>query len=176
MALTHAKGKVLDIGRGANNFVRSWGNGVGVDVVPWSGCDVVIEDAANLPFRDGTYDTVSYLACLNHISNPNKSVKEAYRVTAPGGRVIVTMISPRWGRFIHWWRRKHDPDQWMRHIDHDHELLGMSPHFVIQLLADAGFTNIDRKRFVFTLNSLYIAEKPQRPVPELTSTTQQSHR
>ncbi len=35
MAMKYANGKVLDIGCGANNFVRSYGNGVGVDVYPW---------------------------------------------------------------------------------------------------------------------------------------------
>ena len=160
MALTHAKGRVLDIGCGANNFVRSYGNGVGVDVFAWEGCDLQIEDAAKLPFRDGSFDTVSYLACLNHIPNREDSVRDAYRVLRPGGRLLVTMITPTLGRFIHWLRRANDPDHFARHIDHSDELLGMSEAMVRRILEDAGFRNVVRKRFVMGFNSLYVADKP----------------
>src|SRR5436190_23591672 len=52
-AVKAARGRVLDIGCGANNFVRSYGNGIGVDVANWEGCDLVVKDTAKLPFKDG---------------------------------------------------------------------------------------------------------------------------
>ena len=159
MALKNCKGCLLDIGCGANNFVRSYGDGVGVDVAAWKGCDKVIEDAAKLPFNASSFDTVSYLACLNHIPNREDSVKDAYRVTRSGGRLIVTMITPRMGVFIHWLRYRNDPDHKERHIDHSHELLGMSEKQVRQIISEAGFTNIRRKRFAYGLNSIYVADK-----------------
>ena len=160
MALTHAKGRVLDIGCGANNFVRSYGNGVGVDVMKWEGCDLQIEDAAKLPFRDESFDTVSYLACLNHIPNREASVRDAWRVLRPGGQILVTMITPTLGRFIHWLRQRNDPDHFERHIEHEHELLGMSESLVRRVLEEAGFRSVVRKRFVMGFNSLYVAVKP----------------
>lgn len=160
IALKHVKGRLLDIGCGANNFVRSYtGKGVGIDVYPWEGVDKVVTSAGKLPFKDQKFDTVSYIACLNHIPNRSDSLREAYRVTGPDGRVIVTMISPLWGRFIHWLRFKNDPDHQDRDIDHDHELLGMHPTHVRSLLKDAGFVNIIQKRFVFGINTIYIADK-----------------
>lgn len=159
MALKHTKGRVLDIGCGANNFVRSYGKGIGADVFPWKGCDVVIEDAGSLPFKPGDFNTVSFLACLNHIPNRDQALKEAHRVLSDDGRVLVTMITPRWGKFIHWIRFRNDPDHQDRHIDHDHELLGMSAAHVRRLLKEAGFSSVRRKRFVFGLNNLYVAEK-----------------
>ena len=159
IALKHTKGRVLDIGCGANNFVRSYGNGVGVDVAAWKGCDVVIDDAAKLPFKKGEFDTVSYLACLNHIPNRDDSVKEAARVLGKDGRIIITMITPLMGKFIHWWRFRNDPDHQERHIDHDHELMGMSPAHIKQILNDAGFTNVKRKRFAYGLNNIFIATR-----------------
>jgi SAM-dependent methyltransferase len=158
MALRHTKGRVLDIGCGANNFVHSYGNGVGVDVAAWKGCDVVIEDAAKLPFKKGSFDTVSFLACLNHIPNRDDAVKEAARVLGKDGRIIVTMITPRLGKFIHWLRFRNDPDHQERHIDHAHELMGMDHKHTISILEAAGFKNITHKRFVFGLNNIYIAE------------------
>lgn len=162
IALRHVEGKLLDIGCGANNLVRSYGNGVGVDVYPWEGCDMVVKAADKLPFDDKYFGTVSYIACLNHIPNRADSLKEAYRVTKKGGKVIVTMVPPLWGRFIHWLRFKNDPDHQDRDIDHDHELLGMHSSHVRSLLKDAGFKNIVTKRFVFGINSIYIGEKPKK--------------
>ena len=159
MALKHVRGRVLDIGCGANNFVKSYGNGIGVDVADWEGCDQVIEDAAKLPFKARSFDTVSYLACLNHIPNREASLKDAYRVLNADGQILVTMIPPRMGKFIHWLRFRNDPDHQERHIDHDHELLGMSALHIEKLLRDAGFKNVRRKGFVYGLNNLYIANK-----------------
>ena len=78
MALKHTKGKVLDVGCGANNFVKSYGDGVGVDVADWKGCDVVIKDASQLPFDTASFDTVSFLACLNHIPNREDEIGRAH--------------------------------------------------------------------------------------------------
>jgi ubiquinone/menaquinone biosynthesis C-methylase UbiE len=157
MALKHAKGRVLDIGCGANNFVHSYGNGIGVDVADWKGCDVVIKDAAQLPFKQGDFNTVTYLACLNHIPNRTDSIKEARRVLKNDGQLLITMIPPLIGRFVHWIRFRNDPDHQQRHIDHEHELMGMSDQHVRAILAEAGFTKVTRKRFCYGLNSLYIA-------------------
>lgn len=159
MALKYVKGRALDIGCGANNFIRSYGKGTGVDVFPWKGVDVVVKDAAKLPFKEKSYDTISYLACLNHIPNRAAALDEAYRVLKPNGVVIVTMIPPLWGRFIHWIRFRNDPDHKDRDIDHDHELLGMHSTHVQSLLKDAGFEVIHKKRFVFGINSVYVAKK-----------------
>lgn len=159
IAMKNTEGRLLDVGCGANNYVKSYGNGTGVDVAAWKGCDVVVKDAAELPFKDGEYDTVSFLACLNHIPNRNEAVLEAARVVKPEGKILVTMITPRWGKFIHWWRFRNDPDHQERHIDHDHELLGMSEDHIRGILHGAGFHNIKRKRFVYGLNSIYIAKR-----------------
>jgi ubiquinone/menaquinone biosynthesis C-methylase UbiE len=167
MAMKHSRGRVLDIGCGANNFVRSYKavhgrDGVGVDVFPWEGCDQVIENANKLPFEDNSFDTVSFLACLNHIPNRAEALAEAYRVTTPGGRIILTMIPPLWGKFIHWLRFRNDPDHQDRTIDHDHELLGMHSTHVRSLMKDAGYDVTGQKRFVYGINCVYVGEKPQK--------------
>lgn len=157
MALRRARGRVLDVGCGSNLFVRSYGDGVGVDVVPWEGCDMVLEEPTRLPFADASFDTVSFLACLNHIPERHAVVREAARVLRPGGQVLVTMIPPRLGAFIHWLRERNDPDHRQRHIDHSCELMGMSPGQVRAVLEAAGLRLVERRRFVFGTNSLYVA-------------------
>lgn len=159
MALRYVRGRVLDVGCGGNLFVRSYGDGVGVDVVHWEGCDQVIKDAAKLPFEDASFDTVSFLACLNHIPNREEALIEARRVLKPDrqGQVLLTMIPPRLGVLIHWLRGSHDADQKCRRIDHSKELLGMSSRQIRDLLSVAGFRLIRRRRFCFGTNSLYVA-------------------
>jgi len=159
MALRYVKGRALDVGCGANNFIHSYGDGIGVDVSNWNGVDIVIEDAARLPFESGEFDTVSYLACLNHIPNRTDSLKDAVRVLKDDGQIIVTMITPTFGKFIHWLRFRNDPDHRIRDIAHDRELMGMSSSHVCAILNEAGFNNIKRKKFVYGLNAIYIAKR-----------------
>jgi hypothetical protein len=67
--LPHVHGRLLDIGAGPNTLVRRYGNGVGVDVHDWGGGVMVVENTARLPFSDQTFDTITFVACLNHIPN-----------------------------------------------------------------------------------------------------------
>ena len=154
----YLQGRLLDIGAGRNRLVQRYGNGVGVDVYDWGGGALVVEDSSRLPFSGESFDTVSFLACLNHIPNREAVLQEAYRVLRPGGRVIVTMIDPvlGWiGHRIFWW---YDPDQRERGIA-EGEVWGMWPGEVTALLQNAGFTLMLHKRFVYGLNHLFLAEK-----------------
>ena len=71
MVLNKVRGRVLDIGCGENKLVRqiraAGGEGIGVDVYPWPNVDRVVEDTAALPFAGGSFDTITFIACINHI-------------------------------------------------------------------------------------------------------------
>lgn len=45
--------------------------------------------AEKLPFKDKTFDYVCSMGVLHHVANTEKAVKEIFRVTKPGGRVII---------------------------------------------------------------------------------------
>ncbi len=156
--LPEIRGRLLDIGAGTNRLVELYGDGVGVEVVDWGGSALVVEDTRRLPFDDASFDTVTFVACLNHIPYRDEVLREARRLLRPGGRVIVTMIG-RWiGEIGHklWWysEDKH------REIA-EGELMGMDPHEVIDLLTAAGFELVAHRRFVYGLNHLFVARKPQ---------------
>lgn len=154
----YIQGRLLDIGAGRNRLVQRYGNGIGVDVHDWGGGALIVENSANLPFPDESFDTVTFLASLNHIPYREEVLREAYRLLKPGGRLIVTMINPflGWiGHRIFWW---YDPDQRERGITPG-EVWGMWPYEVENLLTRTGFVLCLHKRFVYGLNHLFVGIK-----------------
>jgi SAM-dependent methyltransferase len=85
--------RVLDVGCGAKPYEPLFApyaeSYVGVDPVdnPRAELKGFIED---LPVEDGTFDVVLCNQVLEHCDNPAKAVSELRRVTAPGGRVLLS--------------------------------------------------------------------------------------
>jgi SAM-dependent methyltransferase len=151
------RGRLLDLACGYNNLVREHGNGVGVDVHPWDGVDVVVEDPARLPFADGEFDTASIVAALNHIPNRADTLHEVRRVLKPGGLLLVTMIGPMTGRLAH---LLFHHDEAVRGGMRPGELDGIPPRAMRQLLSGADFERVREIPFQLGLNRLYVARKP----------------
>lgn len=154
--LPHIKGKLLDIGSGPNHLVQAYGYGVGVDVYDWGGGTNVCEDTSNLEFQNGSFDTVTFVACLNHIPNRLEVLREARRVVRPNGRLLITMIDPVLGGIGHsiWWYSEDKVRGGMR----SGEVGGIWSKDIISLCKNAGFKLASHKRFLFGLNNLYIFE------------------
>lgn len=51
--------------------------------------DLVICDAAALPFRDGTFNLVTSSMVFEHLQDPDQVFKEVARISKPGGRFVV---------------------------------------------------------------------------------------
>jgi SAM-dependent methyltransferase len=170
--LPRLRGRVLDIGAHDNALLSLYRReaarlgisaadvdaSVGVDVVDWGGGCTIVPSSASLPFAEGSFDTVTIIASLNHIPEREATLREARRVLRPAGRIVLTMI----GRFIGtvghalWWysEEKH------RETD-EHELMGMDPGEIVRLLEAAGFSGIERRRFGYGLNTVFVAERPR---------------
>lgn len=98
---TEAKGFCLDIGCGPyNRFIKEFvkGNGIGIDVYKYEGLnnDNILEDMTHLPFDSEAFDTVTFIANINHVPMPDRDAElaEAFRCLKPGGIIIVTMGNP----------------------------------------------------------------------------------
>ena len=158
LVMEHCRGRLLDIGCGNNQLVRKYGHdSIGVDVYDFGGDAIIVENTSKLPFDDGSFDTVSFVASLNHIPNRREVLEEAYRLLSEGGRVVLTMISPLLGIIRHkmaWW----DPDQHHRGIGKG-EQKGLTHKYILSIMENAGFRYIERKRFIMGMNNLYIFEK-----------------
>jgi SAM-dependent methyltransferase len=157
VVLPFVRGRLLDLACGYNNLSRAHGFGLGVDVFPWEGIDIRIGDAAQLPFRDGSFDTVSVVAALNHIPNREAALLAVMRVLRPGGIFLATMIGPRTGRLAHLFFRQ---DEARRGGMRRGEVDGISPSAMRALLQQAGLKLVREVPFQLGLNRLYVARKP----------------
>ncbi len=167
--LPHLRGRVLDIGAGDNMLIRLYrarqgpaestpgaAESVGLDVIDWGGGCQIVPDCRSLPYADASFDTVTVVACLNHIPERVEALKEAHRILKPGGRLIVTMIGKVIGEVGHavWWYSED------KHRDvEEGEVMGMNPRDIIALLDASGFSRVAHHRFLYGLNSLYLAER-----------------
>lgn len=155
------RGRLLDIGCGTNILIRTYGNGIGVDVHDWGDVDQLVSDSANLPFPDLAFNTVTIIAALNHIPNRREVLKECKRLLAPGGRLIITMLSPWISRIWHMLRSPWDTDQRERGMK-EGEVYGITKKNILSLVAEQGFEMIGNKRFMLGLNSIYLFKKKDK--------------
>lgn len=55
--------------------------------------DFVAGDATNLPFEDNSFDAATISFGLRNVTDPKKALAEMYRVTKPGGTLVVAEFS-----------------------------------------------------------------------------------
>jgi len=158
-ALTHVKGRLLDIGCGFNYLVKDYyGSGIGVDITSWPRVDLVVQNCAKLPWPDQSFDTISILAALNHMPNREEVLCECNRLLSPQGLLVVTMLPPRISEIWHQLRSPWDDDQSGR-LRQEGEVWGLSDQDVRSLIRQAGFNVVSEKRFMLGVNRLTLAVK-----------------
>jgi SAM-dependent methyltransferase len=152
--LPEVRGRLLDIGAGPNTLVRLHGNGTGVDVFDWGGGAIVVEDTAHLPFAGASFDTITFIACLNHIPNRQDVLREARRLLTPGGKVVMTMINPLLGDIGHaiWWYSEDKQRGGML----PGEVGGLWTRDIVAMCNAAGLRLEKHRRFVYGMNHLYV--------------------
>lgn len=156
------KGNILDIGSADGTFTKiilekSGARKVyGIDVLPKSVAwtkrrfarskkmSFRVADAHNLPFRDREFDAVYCLETLEHVEDPEKVIKEIYRVLKEGGYTVILVPSenllfralwPFWtmtrGRI---WKGTH--------------LNKFSADKVLKVIENEGFKIVENKKFL----------------------------
>lgn len=168
------RGRCLDVGCGRyNTFVREFlvGNGVGIDVFRYEGLaeEQIVTDISRFPFEDVAFDSVTFIACLNHVPRSLRDVElaEAHRCLRSGGNIIVTMGHPVAEILVHkliWvydrlFATNYDADS-ERGMDPE-EAYYLSTGEIIERLERAGFSGVRRKLFAtqWGLNRLFVGWK-----------------
>jgi SAM-dependent methyltransferase len=167
-------GYCLDVGCGRyNRFINEFRdeNGKGIDIFPYDGLlpDNIVEDISCFPFKDDTFDSVTFIANLNHIPLHlrDRELSEAYRVLKAHGNVIVTMGNPIAEIFAHKAIALYDKIYGTSYdIDAERGMQENEEYYVrdseiIMRLNRAGFGNIRKKLFgtQWFLNHLFVAWK-----------------
>jgi SAM-dependent methyltransferase len=167
-------GYCLDVGCGPHNrFVRNFleGHGIGIDVYPYAGLtdENVLPDLSHFPFADKEFDSVTFIANLNHVPEHlrDQELAEAFRVLKPSGNIILTMGRPWVEVLVHkliafydkLFGSRLDIDS-ERGMDED-ESYYVTAEEIEERLARAGFEGLVRK-LIWTqwgLNQVFVAWK-----------------
>ena len=90
------KGRVLDVGCGIGDMLEFYNAATGVDVNPKTveycvskGLSAKLMATDELPFKDGTFESVLLDNVLEHLEQPEKLLSEINRVLVTDGRVII---------------------------------------------------------------------------------------
>ncbi len=170
------QGYCLDVGCGYHNrFVSDWleGNGRGIDVFQYEGLteEQIVEDMTRFPFEDASFDSVTFIANINHVPRSLRDCElaEAYRCLKPGGNLVVTMGNPLAELAVH--KVVEFYDNFLgTHVDMDTER-GMADEEAYYLLDSeivsrlkmAGFIDLSKQYFwtQWCLNHLWVGRKPK---------------
>lgn len=154
------RGYTLDVGCGRYNWFvdhHLHGHGKGIDVFKYEGLndENIVKDISHFPFDDQTFDTVCFIANLNHIPRSLRDIElsEAYRVLKEGGNILVTMANPLALIAVHKivaiydqvFHTQHDMDN-IRGMENEESYYVIDPEIQERLLR-AGFIKLDKHRF-----------------------------
>jgi SAM-dependent methyltransferase len=117
----HDESRILEDGCGTGRYVKYLKNHgynvLGLEISSetvsmihrmWPELQVVVGDAANLPFRDASFDGVISLGTVEHFrEGPAKPLREIFRVLKEGGVALITVpclnLVRRFKRLL-WWK------------------------------------------------------------------------
>ena len=97
------KSRVLDIGCGEHKIIHE---AIGLDLYSYKNIDI-ISDAENMPFLNESFDSIVMLEVIEHLKNPEKAIKEIYRILKKKGQVIISTPNVNFSWKIIWWLGSH---------------------------------------------------------------------
>ena len=107
-----------------------------------------------LPFSDGEFDHVVMLAVLEHLTEPEKVLREANRVIAPGGSLILTWPSSMVDPILNVLHALHLISDEMESNEHQKRI---PVETLEKMLHRIGFQRFVHHRFEFGLNNLMVS-------------------
>lgn len=105
----------------------------------------------------GEFDCVTMLAVLEHMPDPSAVARECSRVLKPGGRLVLTVPSPRVDAILWLLQRLRLADGMSAEQHH-----GFDVAQTVGLFERAGLELVTQRRFQLGLNNLFVFAKPDR--------------
>ncbi len=161
----HAGDVIIDVGCADGEMFRRWrghiGRGIGLE--PTLPERVVTDDYELIPGRFPeqvpaglTCDVITLLAVLEHVPPPDqaKLADACAGLLRPGGRIVVTVPSPRVDDILHALIK-------LRLVKGmaAHEHYGFNPHDTLAVFPPPRFRLVKRATFQLGLNNLFVLEK-----------------
>ena len=149
----YIKTPVLDIGCGEENYlIKQMGiKGYGLDVFPFRSINVCA-DSRCLPFKEKTFQSVSFIGSFNYMKNRENVLGQVKRVLDKQGVLLITITAVFWSKLRHslaWWRK----EQYLIAKDGKY---GFSIMELEQLLESEGFRVIKKVNYFFGISTLFI--------------------
>jgi ubiquinone/menaquinone biosynthesis C-methylase UbiE len=161
-----AGSRVLDLGCGLEAAFLDYASdriatGVGLDDQVEAGVQgrwqrVRADLRSPLPFPDRHFDHVVMLAVLEHLTAPESVLREAHRVLAPGGSLIMTWPSSMVDPIL---RVLHGVQFVSDEMESDEHQKRIPVATLQQMLQRIGFQKLLHRRFEFGLNNLMVASR-----------------
>jgi SAM-dependent methyltransferase len=161
-----AGSRVCDLGCGLEAAFLDYAEdkiaiGVGVDDQVESGMQgrwrrVHADIRATLPLDSGQFDHVVMLAVLEHLVEPEPVLREAHRILAPGGSLILTWPSSMVDPILNMLHMLHLISDEMESDEHQKRI---PVEALEQMLRRIGFQKFLHRRFEFGLNNLMVAAR-----------------
>ena len=107
-----------------------------------------------LPLPDGTFDHVVMLAVLEHLSEPEKVLREVFRILGPGGSLIMTWPSSAVDPILRVLHGLHLVSDEMESDEHQKRIPVAG---LVETLRRIGFVTFLHRTFEFGLNNLMVA-------------------
>jgi SAM-dependent methyltransferase len=157
---------VCDIGCGVDAYFLRWIHphiawGVGLDhqigrAGRYSTPIVLADITSGLPVVSGKFDHAVMLAVIEHLANPEAVLREAHRILAPGGSLVITWPSVVIDPLL-------DVLHWLRVVSSEVETDQHEPRIPLKVLAPMlrgiGFKDLIHRKFELGLNNLIVAFK-----------------
>ena len=134
-----------------------------------------LADAMNLPFADDEFDAVTMSYGLRNVQQPKKALAELFRVTKPGGRLVINEFSTPPGRAFRGLYRFYNARVLPRvarvagtnseAYDYLNESIRDWPDqkTLSAWIREAGWTDVEYRNLSFGIVALHRATKPASP-------------
>ena len=120
--------------------------------------EFLVADGEKLPFKDNQFGAVFCLEALEHVDWPQKIINEAFRVTKPGGHLVILVPTDSLLFNFLWWIVLHT---WGKHWQEAHVNSFRQAGSLGRLLESAGYQIEIDKKFLWGMLQVVRARRGQ---------------